>query len=134
MAAVLRQRTHENLQLAGLAEGTQKAYHQLITQFAAHFHKPPDQISEQEFREYLLCLKNERRYSSGALKVGAIIIIITHIIPRDWPTFRTLPIPRSWSLSDVLWSWSAATGRTGVAHWLCNCRVVQWDAVLYEPI
>jgi hypothetical protein len=51
---------HQDLQLAGLAEGTRKAYLRAVRQFAAHFHKPPDQISEQEFREYLLYLKNER--------------------------------------------------------------------------
>ncbi len=48
MTTLLRQRMHQDLQLAGLAEGTQKAYLRVVRQFAAHFHKPPDQISEQE--------------------------------------------------------------------------------------
>ena len=60
----LRQRMHEDLQLAGLAEGTQTAYLRAVRQLAAHFHKPPDQLTEQEVREYLLYLKNERNYSS----------------------------------------------------------------------
>ena len=50
MATRLRQRMHQDLQLAGLAEGTQIAYLRVVTQFARHFHKPPDQISEQEVR------------------------------------------------------------------------------------
>ncbi len=104
MATRLRQRMHQDLQLAGLAEGTQKADLRAVRQFAAHFHKPPDQISEQEFRDYLLYLKNERHYSSGALKVAAsgIIFFFTHTVPRDWPTFKTLSIPRPRSLPDVL--------------------------------
>ena len=53
MSITLRQRMHQDLQLAGLAEGTQKAYLRAVRQLAAHFHKPPDQITEHEVREYL---------------------------------------------------------------------------------
>jgi site-specific recombinase XerD len=104
MATPLRQRMHQDLQLAGLAEGTQQEYLRVVKQFAAHFHKPPDQISEQEFREYLLYLKNERHYSPSSLKVAAsgILFFFTHTVPRDWPTFKTLSIPRPQSLPDVL--------------------------------
>ena len=95
MATRLRQRMHQDLQLAGLTEGTQKAYLRAVKRFAAHFHKPPDLISEQEFREYLLYLKNERHYSPSALKVAAsgILFFYTHTVPREWPTFKTLSIP-----------------------------------------
>jgi len=43
-------------------------------------------------------------YSPGALKVAAsrIILFFTHTVPRDWPTFKTLSIPRPRSLPDVL--------------------------------
>ena len=104
MTTLLRQRMHQDLQLAGLAEGTQKAYLRVVKQFAVHFHKPPDQISEQEFRDYLLYLKNERHCSPSSLKVAAsgILFFFTHTVPRDWPTFKTLSIPRPQSLPDVL--------------------------------
>jgi integrase/recombinase XerD len=104
MNTLLHQRMQEDLQLAGLAEGTQKAYLQSVRRFAAYFHKPPDQISEQEFREYLLYLKNQRRYSAGSLRVAAsgILFLFTHTVPRDWPTFKTLSIPRPKTLPDVL--------------------------------
>jgi integrase/recombinase XerD len=104
MTTLLRQRMHQDLQLAGLAEGTQKAYLRVVRQFADHFHKPPDQISEQEFRHYLLFLKNERHYSPSSLKIAAsgILFFFTHTVPRDWPTFKTLSIPRPQSLPDVL--------------------------------
>jgi integrase/recombinase XerD len=104
MTTRLRQRMHQDLQLAGLAEGTQTAYLRVVKQFANHFHKPPDQISEQEFREYLLYLKSERHYSPSSLKIAAsgILFFYTHTVPRDWPTFETLCIPRPKSLPDVL--------------------------------
>jgi integrase/recombinase XerD len=104
MSTVLRQRMHQDLQLAGLAEGTQKMYLRAVRQLAAHFHKPPDQITEAEVREYLLYLKNERRYSPSSLKIAAsgIIFFYTHTVPRDWLTFKSLHIPRPQSLPDVL--------------------------------
>src|SRR6516165_4636826 len=104
MTTPLRQRMRQDLQPAGLAEATQKAYLGAVKQFAAHFHKPPDQISGQEFREYLLYLKNQRHYSPSALKIAAsgILFFFRHTVPRDWPTFNTLSIPRPRSLPDVL--------------------------------
>jgi site-specific recombinase XerD len=95
---------HQDLQLAGLAEGTQHAYLRAVKDFAAHYNKAPDQISEQEFREYLLYLKNDLHYSPSYLKVVAsgIIFFYKHTSPRDWPTFKTLSIPRPKSLPDVL--------------------------------
>jgi integrase/recombinase XerD len=104
MTTPLRQRMHQDLQLAGLAEGTQKAYLRVVRQLATHFHKAPDLISEQEFRAYLLYLKNERQLSPSSLKTAAsgILFFFTHTVPRDWPTFKTLCIPRPQSLPDVL--------------------------------
>src|SRR5262249_2546886 len=104
MTTQLRQRMHQDLQLAGLAEGTQKAYLRVVQKFADHYHKPPDRLSEQEFREYLLYLKNERHLSPSSLKTAAsgILFFFTHTVPRDWPTFKTLSIPRPQSLPDVL--------------------------------
>jgi integrase/recombinase XerD len=104
MSLTLRQRMHQDLQLAGLAEGTQKAYLRAVSQFAAHFHKPPDQITEHELREYLVYLKDQRAYSPSSLKIAAsgLIFFYTHTVPRDWLTFKSLHIPRPRSLPDVL--------------------------------
>lgn len=104
MSTALRRRMHQDLQLAGLAEGTQKMYLRAVRQLAAHFHKPPDQLTESELREYLLYLKSERQYSPSSLKIAAsgIIFFYTHTVPRDWLTFKSLHIPRPQSLPDVL--------------------------------
>ena len=104
MSTKLRQRMHQDLQLAGLAEGTQKMYLRAVRQLAAHFHKPPDRITEHELREYLLYLKNERMYQPSSLKIAAsgIIFFYTHTAPRDWPTLRKIRFPRPDALPDVL--------------------------------
>ena len=104
MSTALRRRMHQDLQLAGLAEGTQKMYLRAVRQLATHFRKPPDQISESELREYILYLMNERQYAPSSLKIAAsgIIFFYTHTVPRDWLTFKSLHIHRPQSLPDVL--------------------------------
>jgi site-specific recombinase XerD len=105
MTTVLRQRMHQDLQLAGLAEGTQTAYLRVVKKLAAHYNKPPDRLTEQKVREYLLYLKNHpRKYSASSLKTAAagITFFYTHTVPRNWQTLKKLRIPRPQSLPDVL--------------------------------
>jgi integrase/recombinase XerD len=104
MSTLLRQRMHEDLQLAGLADGKQTAYLRVVRQLAAHFNKAPDRLTEQDVRAYLLYLKNERQYSPSSLKVAAsgITFFYNHTVPRDWETLKKLRIPRPQSLPDVL--------------------------------
>jgi integrase/recombinase XerD len=95
---------YQDLQLAGLAESTQKMYLRAVRQLVTHFHKPPDQITEPEVREHLLYLKSVRKYSASSLKIAAsgIVFFYTHTVRRDWITFKNLHIPRPQSLPDVL--------------------------------
>jgi integrase/recombinase XerD len=104
MSTALRQRMHQDLQLAGLAEGTQKAYLRVVRQLADHFHRAPDRLTECDVREYLLYLKNERQSSPSSLKIAAsgITFFYTHTAPRDWQTLKKLRIPRPQTLPDVL--------------------------------
>jgi integrase/recombinase XerD len=104
MSTALRQRMHQDLQLAGLAEGTQKVDLRVVRQLADHFHKAPNRLTEQDIRDYLLSLKNQRQYSPSSLKIAAsgIAFFYSHTVPRDWETFKTLRMPRPLSLPDVL--------------------------------
>lgn len=104
MATLLRKRMHDDLQLAGLGQGTQKVYLGAIRQLAAHFHQAPDRLSEEQVREYLLYLKNGKRLAPSSLNVAASAIkfFYSHTAPRDWKTLQKLRIPRSNTLPDVL--------------------------------
>jgi integrase/recombinase XerD len=104
MSITHRQRMHQDLQLAGLAEGTQKMYLRAVRQLATHVNKPPGRITESEVRDYLLYLKNERKYSPSSLKIAAsgIVFFYNYTVPRDWVLFKNLHIPRHQSLPDVL--------------------------------
>lgn len=104
MTTLLRRRMQDDLQLAGLGQGTQKVYLGAIRQLAAHFHQAPDRLSEAQVREYLLYLKNGKRLAPSSLNVAACAIkfFYSHTVPRDWRTLQKLRIPQSKTLPDVL--------------------------------
>ena len=47
----LRERMLQDLRLRGLSSKTQEAYVGAVRQLAAHAHKPPGQITEDELRQ-----------------------------------------------------------------------------------
>lgn len=100
----LRQQMIQELQLAGLSPRTHEAYLRAVRKLAEHFCTPPDQLSEQQVREYLLFLRNEKRLSASSLKIAAVGIqfFYRRVAPRDWPTLTNLRIPRPKTLPDVL--------------------------------
>jgi site-specific recombinase XerD len=104
MTTTLRQRMLHELQLAGLRERTQEAYLRAVRQLADHFHTPPDRLSEQQLRDYLLHLKNDRKLASASLIVACcgIKFFYSHTAPRDWTTLDKLRVRRDRTLPDVL--------------------------------
>ena len=104
MTMTLRQRMHQDLQLAGLSERTQEAYLRAVRQLADHFHAPPDRLSEQQLRDYLLHLRNDRKLASASLIVACcgIKFFYLHTAPRDWTTLKKLRVRRDKKLADVL--------------------------------
>jgi hypothetical protein len=51
----------EDLQLRGLSERTQESYIRAVRQLAEYYGKSPDQLSQEELRQYFLYLKNEKQ-------------------------------------------------------------------------
>jgi integrase/recombinase XerD len=104
MTTALRNRMHQDLQLAGLSEGTQKTYLRAVRQLANHYHTPPDSLSEQQVRDYLLHLKNNKRFASSSLGIAfnAIKFFYSHTAPRDWPSLQRLRVQKEKKLPDVL--------------------------------
>jgi integrase/recombinase XerD len=66
----LRQKMIENMQLRGLSVRTQESYVQAVHQLARHYHKSPDQIVEEELRQYFLYLKTVRRVSRSTQTIA----------------------------------------------------------------
>jgi hypothetical protein len=57
----------EDMQLRGFAARTQEAYLLAVRQLAKYYRKSPDQVDEEELRQYFLFLKNEK-HAARALK------------------------------------------------------------------
>lgn len=104
MSTALRKKMHQDLQLAGLSEGTQDVYLRAVRQLAVHFHTPPDVLNEAQVRDYLLHLKNDRKFASSSLGIAysAIKFFYSHTAPRDWPTLQRIRVQKEKRLPDVL--------------------------------
>jgi len=101
---VLREKMLEDMQLRGLAIRTQESYVQAVSQLARHHHKPPDQISEEELREYFLYLKNVRHVSRSTQTIAlcGIKFFYEHTLQRPWHTLEMVRVANEKKLPVVL--------------------------------
>lgn len=98
----LRQRMIEDMKLRGLAPSPQRAYVQAVRDFAVHYNKPPDQISDEELRSYFVYLTEERQLARNTCTgiLSAIKFLYKYTLKREWPLLdlvrprraRTLPV------------------------------------------
>lgn len=102
--SVLRQKMIEDMQLRGFAERTQEAYLLAVRQLARHYHKPPDQIEEDELRQYFLFLKNEKQAARATCTIAlcGIKFFFQQTLGREWKTFEFLRPPKQNKLPVVL--------------------------------
>lgn len=100
----LRQRMIEDLQLRGFAPKTQEAYLRAVSQLAVHFKKSPEDIKEDDLREYFLYLKNVKRASRSTCTQAlcGIKFFFQHTMGRDWKTFELVRPPKEKKLPVVL--------------------------------
>jgi site-specific recombinase XerD len=89
---VLRQKMLEDMQLHGFADRTQEAYLSAVHQLAKHYRKSPDQIEEEELRQYFLFLKNEKHAARATCTIAlcGIKFFFERTLGREWKTFEFL--------------------------------------------
>ncbi len=102
--SVLRRRMIEDMQLRGLSERTQESYIRAVRQLAEYYGKSPDQVSEEELRQYFLYLKNEKHASRSTctLALCGIKFFYEYTLHRDWPTLSFVRPPKERKLPVVL--------------------------------
>ena len=100
----LRERMLVDMQLRGLAPKTQEAYLRAVRQLAEHYHKSPDQISEEELRNYFLYLKNEKKASRSACTIAlcGLKFFYEQSLQKQWPVWDLVRPPKSQKLPVVL--------------------------------
>jgi len=100
----LQQRMLEDMQLRGLSARTQEAYARAVWQLAQHYHRRPDQLSDQDLRQYFLYLTNEKKIArpTATIALCGIKFFYEQTLQQLWPTLRFVRPPREWKLPVVL--------------------------------
>jgi site-specific recombinase XerD len=100
----LRQKMIEDMQLHSYAERTQDSYLRVVRQLAAYCNKPPDQITEEELRQYFLYLKNVKKASRSTITLAlcGIKFFYERTLQRQWSTLDLVRPPQEKKLPVVL--------------------------------
>jgi len=121
----LQQRMLEDMQLRGLSARTQEAYARAVWQLAQHYQRRPDQLNDQELRQYFLYLANEKKIArpTATIALCGIKFFYEQTLKQPWPTLRFVRPPREWKLPVVL-------SRTEVRQILGAVRIPVYRACL----
>jgi integrase/recombinase XerD len=100
----IRQRMIEDMQLRGYSHKTQESYLRAVRQLAEHFNKSPEDITEEDLRQYFLHLKNVKRASRSTCTQAlcGIKFLFQQTLKRDWTTFELVRPPKEKKLPVVL--------------------------------
>jgi len=100
----LRQRMIEDLQLRGLSPRTQEAYVRAVRQLAEHYGKTPDELTEEDLRQYFLYLTNGKGVSASAFRIDlcGIKFFYQHTLKREWHTLDLVRPAKEKKLPVVL--------------------------------
>ena len=100
----LRGRMMADMKLHGLAPGTQQVYLKSVEGLARHFHRSPDQLSEQDLRDYFTYLVEKKRVGSSTLRAAifGVKFLFDKTLQRPWPTLKLLRARPSYKLPVVL--------------------------------
>ena len=97
MASVLRDRMRDDMELAGLAEGTRDTYIRCALIFVNHFFRPPDRMGREEVRSFLLHLMRVKCYAAATVIVYAAAIRFLYVATLGRPEVMAgirLPRPK----------------------------------------
>ena len=100
----LSEKMRQDIELTGRGKRTQESYVRAVRKFSEFLKKCPSEATEDDLRNYLLFVKNEREWSSSTLNVAycGIKFFYKITVPRDWPTLRQLRVPPEIKLPTVL--------------------------------
>jgi site-specific recombinase XerD len=110
----LKERMVQDMKLRGFTPGTQRAYLDAIRALAAHYQRPPDQLGQEQIRDYLLHLIETRHLATSTFRIhlSALKFLYRRTLGQPWPVLalprvqsdKKLPVVLSreevWSLVD----------------------------------
>ena len=100
----LRQRMLEDMQLKGFSARTQEAYVAAVRQLARHFRRSPDQITEEDLRQYFLYLTQQKKVARATATIAlcGIKFFFRTTLGRDFTVLELARPPRQFKLPVVL--------------------------------
>ncbi len=100
----LQQRMIEDMQLRGFSARTQECYVAAVRQLAGHYHRSPDQLTEEDLRQYFLYLANEKKVARATATIAlcGIKFFYEQTLQQHWTTLRFVRPPREKKLPVVL--------------------------------
>ena len=75
-----------------------------MRQLAEHYHKSPDHLTEEDLRQYFLCLANEKKVARATATIAlcGIRFFFEQMLRREWTTLRFVRPDREHKLPVVL--------------------------------
>jgi integrase/recombinase XerD len=100
----LRQRMLDDMRLRGLSPATQESYLRVITSLARYFNTPPDQLTNEQLRQYFLYLRTEKHAarSTSTVALCAIKFLFEQTLRRSLPIFDLVRAPKQRILPVIL--------------------------------
>jgi Phage integrase, N-terminal SAM-like domain len=100
----IAQRMQEDLQLNGKGERTQESYILMLRKFTEFLKREPDSATEDDLRNYLLFIKNQRQWSNSTINVAycSLKFFFSKTCPQVWPTLKKLKVQPELKLPTVL--------------------------------
>ena len=102
--AELFQRFSEDLRLKGLSHKTIKMYTRAVKQLVKHYQKSPEEISDEELRQYFLYNKNVRQWSrvASTISLCGIKYFYTLTLKREWTSLKFIRPEKEKKLPVIL--------------------------------
>ena len=113
----LRQKMLEELQRRNYSHRTAKTYVRIVRDFAAHFHRPPDQLGPEDIRQFQAYLFQSKKLSAATVSqyVSALRFLFVKTLRRHFLT-EHIPFPKSPRRLPVVLSPEEVTQLIDAAH------------------
>jgi integrase/recombinase XerD len=94
----------DDFQLNGKGERTQQSYLRMLRKFTEFLQHDPDSATEDDLRNYLLHIKNQKLWSNCTINVTycSLKFFFSKTCPREWPTLKKHKVQPELKLPTVL--------------------------------
>lgn len=122
----LCQRYYTDLKLSGKSPRTVEIYQKHLSKLEHYYNKAPDQINQEELRDYLLYMKDVKHYSEAFFKqaISAFRSFYQLTLNRKWKTLNFIKPKKEHKLPDVL-------SRSEVKLILSHIRIPRYYAIVF---